>query len=355
MGSLCFLLLCTLSCISGAINWAVLVAGSKGYENYRHQADVCHAYKNLVENGFHTERIIVMLYDDVAHHADNPMPGKIFNAPDPHGPGVDVYAGCSIDYSGDAVTSHNFIEVLLGGNADGGNGRVLASTKDDNVFLYFVDHGDSNILRFPHATDVINASRFQDTLTIMHRQELFGNMLVFVEACKSGSMFEGFPSDLGVLAMTAVPPKVDSLAIYCGADSTVNGIPLNTCLGDLFSVYWLDFVRRSSHDVTLRSLYADVSDSVRTLSSLHFTMEEDKVYGDKQNMMDLTLAHFFFPSLNAAPQLGAERASPPPFVVPHTVVSSRQASPHSFAAASFLTASRRRPGSRYESYPFTPW
>ena len=25
--------------------WALLVAGSSGYENYRHQADVCHAYQ----------------------------------------------------------------------------------------------------------------------------------------------------------------------------------------------------------------------------------------------------------------------------------------------------------------------
>ena len=25
--------------------WAVLVAGSEGWDNYRHQADVCHAYQ----------------------------------------------------------------------------------------------------------------------------------------------------------------------------------------------------------------------------------------------------------------------------------------------------------------------
>lgn len=28
-------------------HWAVLVAGSKGYFNYRHHADVCHAYHLL--------------------------------------------------------------------------------------------------------------------------------------------------------------------------------------------------------------------------------------------------------------------------------------------------------------------
>jgi legumain len=29
-------------------HWAVLVAGSRGFVNYRHQADVCHAYHLLL-------------------------------------------------------------------------------------------------------------------------------------------------------------------------------------------------------------------------------------------------------------------------------------------------------------------
>jgi legumain len=32
-------------------HWAVLVAGSSGFVNYRHQADVCHAYHLLLEQG----------------------------------------------------------------------------------------------------------------------------------------------------------------------------------------------------------------------------------------------------------------------------------------------------------------
>ena len=33
-------------------NWAVLVAGSNTYGNYRHQADVFHSYQSLVGSGF---------------------------------------------------------------------------------------------------------------------------------------------------------------------------------------------------------------------------------------------------------------------------------------------------------------
>ena len=49
-----------------ADNWAVLVAGSNGFYNYRHQADICHAYHILIANGYKPENIITFSYDDVA-------------------------------------------------------------------------------------------------------------------------------------------------------------------------------------------------------------------------------------------------------------------------------------------------
>ena len=58
-----------------ADNWAVLVAGSRGYSNYRHQADVCHAYQILRDNGVAEDHIIVISYNDVANSPSNPFPG----------------------------------------------------------------------------------------------------------------------------------------------------------------------------------------------------------------------------------------------------------------------------------------
>lgn len=37
--------------VSNAEIHAVLVAGSNGFGNYRHQADICHAYHILINNG----------------------------------------------------------------------------------------------------------------------------------------------------------------------------------------------------------------------------------------------------------------------------------------------------------------
>ena len=69
--------------------WAVLVAGSRGWENYRHQADVCHAYQVLHHHGVPDDNIVVMMFDDIANSDDNPDRGKIYNKPG----GPDVYQG----------------------------------------------------------------------------------------------------------------------------------------------------------------------------------------------------------------------------------------------------------------------
>jgi legumain len=71
------------------VRWAVLLAGSAGYGNYRHQADVCHAYQILKKGGLKDENIIVFMYDDIAHNPENPYPGTIINHPE----GSDVYHG----------------------------------------------------------------------------------------------------------------------------------------------------------------------------------------------------------------------------------------------------------------------
>lgn len=51
--------------------WALLVAGSNGYYNYRHQADVCHSYHVLRNHGIPAANIITMMYDDIANHEVN--------------------------------------------------------------------------------------------------------------------------------------------------------------------------------------------------------------------------------------------------------------------------------------------
>jgi legumain len=213
------------------------VAGSAGYGNYRHQSDVCHAYQLLVKSGMKPEQIITLAVDDIANSPSNPFPGKIFNKPTPAGtPGVDVYDGCKIDYSGDDVTPEMFTKVLTGDKSAGG--KVLESNSESRVFVNFVDHGGVGIIGFPkttmHATELIGA------LTTMHSQSMYKELVFYLEACESGSMFADLPSDIKIYATTASNEKESSWGTYCSPDDMVDGTSIRSCLGDLYSVSWME-------------------------------------------------------------------------------------------------------------------
>lgn len=190
-------------------HWAVLIAGSAGYGNYRHQADVCHAYQIIKKQGVRPEHIIVLAVDDIASSFENPYRGKLFNKPTPPGePGVDVYDGCVIDYRGSDVTPETFTKVLLGdaaGLAGVGSGKVLKSTKRSRVFVNFVDHGGVNIIGFPQTT--MHAKELVSTLKTMHSNRMFKELVFYLEACESGSMFRTLPADIKIYATTAANGK----------------------------------------------------------------------------------------------------------------------------------------------------
>ena len=112
-----------------------------------------------------------------------------------------------------------------------GSGIVLESGPNDNIFVYFADHGASGIVAFP--SDFLDAQTLNTALQEMHGNKRFRQMLFYLEACESGSMFEGFLSDsIGVLAVTASNSTAQSFA--CFYDEY-----LDTFLGDVFSVSWM--------------------------------------------------------------------------------------------------------------------
>ena len=98
--------LAALSAAETETHWAVIIAGSNTYGNYRHQADTHHAVKIMMEGGIARENIIHMAYDDIASSRSNPFPGQIFNHPTDTGvAGRNVYDSSEIDYRGTNVTA----------------------------------------------------------------------------------------------------------------------------------------------------------------------------------------------------------------------------------------------------------
>ncbi|GLT61757.1 hypothetical protein SLA2020_344400 [Shorea laevis] len=230
--------------------WAILVAGSKGYENYRHQADVCHAYQVLRKGGLDDDNIIVFMYDDIAFSQNNPRPGIIINNPN----GEDVYRGVPKDYTGENVTSSNFYAAILGNKTGltGGSGKVVASGPDDHIFIYYADHGSTGILGMPNGDDIV-AKDLMEVLKKKHDANSFKNMVIYVEACESGSMFEGLlPNNLNIYAVTASNAEESSWGTYCPGLYPSPPSEYDTCLGDIFSISWLE--DSDIHDLSQETL-----------------------------------------------------------------------------------------------------
>ncbi|KAK7841121.1 vacuolar-processing enzyme [Quercus suber] len=193
--------------------WAILIAGSNGYQTYRYQADVCHAYQILKKVGLKDENIIAFMYDDIASDEDNFRPGVIINKPI----GDDVYKGVPKDYTGKHVNVNNFYAVILGNKSalTGGSGKVVDSGPNDHIFIYYTDHGGPGVLVMPTG-EYAYANDLNNVLKKKHAAKAYKSMVFYLESCESGSIFEGLlPDNFDIYATTASNSTEDSFATYC--------------------------------------------------------------------------------------------------------------------------------------------
>ncbi|KAD6453444.1 hypothetical protein E3N88_08149 [Mikania micrantha] len=218
------------------------------------------------------------MYDDIANNTLNPRPGVIINSPN----GSDVYAGVPKDYTGEYVTAANFYAVLLGSTSalTGGSGKVLATKPQDKVFIYYTDHGGPGILGMPNLP-YIYANDFINVLKAKHAMGTYSEMVIYVEACESGSIFEGLiPENLNIYVTTASNATESSWGTYCPGMTPPPPKEYDTCLGDLYSISWLeDSDVEDLKTETLEDQYLKVK--LRTLNNNTYEGSHVMQYGTK--------------------------------------------------------------------------
>ncbi|GFW76669.1 legumain [Trichonephila clavipes] len=137
------------------------------------------------------------------------------------------------DYTGEDVTYKNSMAVLKGDEktlADVGSGKVRKSSPSDHVFVYFADHGAPGFIAFPE--DELSAMDLNRTINKhvrkkQHENNIYGKMVIYIEAYESGSLFENIlPNNIKVYTTTAAKTPL------MPADKR------DTYLGDSFSVHW---------------------------------------------------------------------------------------------------------------------
>ena len=202
-------------------------------------------YGVLLDHNFDQEHIITIMYGDIPNNKYNPFSGTIYNH---NGNNQRNYqSGLVIDYNSTYNLSPDlYINILLG-DADAVTGltgivnpKVLNTSNQDYIFLYFVDHGGDGFVLMPNG-DILVSTRLVQTIIAMYMEGKYAKMVFYLEACQSGSMWQNLPGGINVYALSSTLSDEASWGTYCPpADDVVDGLHIGTCLGEVWSCAWLE-------------------------------------------------------------------------------------------------------------------
>lgn len=191
--------------------YAVLVQGSHGFNNYRHQADVLSLYQLLRHNGYDDDHIILILDGALSTDEKNPERGIIRATQD----GKDLLGGTDglpkavIDYDAASLTATDIADILLGNSSDRLT-VVLPKDQGQNVFFYWGGHGRSIASgganefcwRSTPPGEGLTSELLRQTVADMFSQQQFRKMLIVAEPCYGEGVVRPLEGIRGVLALT---------------------------------------------------------------------------------------------------------------------------------------------------------
>ena len=209
--------------------YAVLVQGSDGYINYRHQADVLNIYQALRRGGYPDDHIILILDKSIASHRANPEPGVIRTAPD----GPDLLSGTTagsgisaaeVDYDSGDLSARDIADILAG-RASSRLPVVLPQDAGNNVLFYWSGHGrsqsqggaDEFVWRDDYAGQGFTASMLRETAEQMQ----FRKLCIAAEPCYGERVIRAVEGTPGVLAMSGASAAEQSWADHWNNDARI--------------------------------------------------------------------------------------------------------------------------------------
>lgn len=240
-------------------NYAVLVAASEGWKNYRHQADVLGMYQHLKANGYDDDHILLIMADDIAHNERNPLQGVVRREVS----GNNLYENVLIDYRLGDLTLNDLKQILTGSPSET-YPVTLGSGASDNVLFFWSGHGTQQGWGWRNTEDLA-----PDFAKEMFAQMRFRKMFAIIETCYSGAVAEKCIGIPGLLMMTAANPYETSKA-----DAFDN--ELQVYLSNTFTSSILSKIGRNPQ-TTIYDLYHHAFD--KTLGS-HVTIYNSNNYGN---------------------------------------------------------------------------
>lgn len=238
-------------------NYAVLVAASKGWKNYRHQADVLGMYHYLKGKGYDDDHIILIMADDIAYNEKNPSQGVVRREIG----GDNLYKDLQIDYRLGDLTLEDLKQILTS-NPSEAYPVTLGSSENDNVLFFWSGHGTQQGWKWKEEED-LNA----DFARAMFSDMQFRKMFAIVETCYSGVVAQDCTGIPGLLLMTAANPYEPSKAATF--DDELQVYLSNTFTASILSQFALN-PRSSIYDLYLHAFDKTQGSHVMVYNADHY-------------------------------------------------------------------------------------
>lgn len=222
----------------------LIVAGSAGWENYRHQANAQAIYNALLENGVKTSDIAMVAEADITGGIDGLLAD---------------YHPSEIDW-GDVAD-----DVLF-------NDGKFKMDSTVNLLIYWAGHGEKEGLKWLDKT--ISPTEITETFSNMARQKRFRKALVLIEACYSGKVGKALEGIPGLLCVTAANENETSKASKYSAT-------LSAWTSNCFTDALLDIVA-NPENVSTYEMYTETY--ARTIGS-HVSVYNADSFGNLRHSM----------------------------------------------------------------------
>lgn len=242
--------------------WAVIVATSAGWENYRHQADGLAVYNLLKSNGLNDDKIMLFLIDDISNSEENAMKGNVHHTVG----GNNLRQNAVIDYSGEQVTVDSFKNVMLGNKAPG-TSSVLQTNENSNILVYIVNHGGNGLIPFEYGGG-LEAEELGEIIEDMYQDKKYRQMLIMIEVCFAESMALNIKAP-GVVVLTSSSKTESSFG--ANYDSGIRA-----WLADDFT-YQVINILSAGQDLSIADLYTSVYQRV---AGSHVRLKNYNNFGD---------------------------------------------------------------------------
>ncbi|HEX3000819.1 MAG TPA: C13 family peptidase [Methanoregula sp.] len=220
---------------------AVIIGPSRGWKNYRHQADALTIYTLLKKNGVDDDHIILMTFDDVPTTPENPLKGDLHNIPK----GQNIRAGAELDYTGTNVTAAALKDILAG-TKTAATPVVLESNSGTDVFVYIASHGSPGEIVFGYGDGMFTDDDFADVTSRMAEEHRYRQMVFFVDTCFGESVAAGATAP-GIYYLTGAAKNEPSLGAVYDMD-------IKQWLSDEFTTSVVSTIRANPR-ITFRELY----------------------------------------------------------------------------------------------------